>query len=351
MLLLAGVCCAQPNALLTNRDALHVYERVAQLIESTGVAVPGLARASAPILENARQALESLRTVSQQNSGITYAFLTNARAYLALADSVPKPYPFPAEAHKQFAELRDSVERLASHFRALLDQKESQLRSPDRDNLRRYAEANERLGPPSASRSRVVFLGDSITDAWRLNEYFGDHDFVNRGISGQITGEMLGRMKADVIDLRPVAMVVLAGTNDIARGVALRTIENNLTMIGTLAEFHNITPLFASVLPISDYHQKDNPQYARSQQRPPTTIRELNQWIRGFCEQRGYVYVDYYAALSDASGFLPADLADDGLHPNAKGYRIMAPVVLGAVERALKPQPMIQRKRKRFGIM
>jgi len=102
--------------------------------------------------------------------------------------------------------------KLESHFRALLDLKEAQLRNPDRDNLKRYGEVNSRLGQPSPERPRVVFLGDSITDGWRLNEYYGgDRDFVNRGIGGQITGEMLGRMKADVIDLKPRLVLVLAG--------------------------------------------------------------------------------------------------------------------------------------------
>ena len=151
-------------------------------------------------------------------------------------------------------------------------------------------------------RPRVVFLGDSITDGWRLNEYFGDRDFVNRGISGQITGEMLGRMKADVIDLKPEAMIVLAGTNDIARGVPVAAIENNLAMIADLAEFHKIKPLFASVLPVSDYHKGVNPANERTKQRPPATILELNAWLKSFCARRNFTYVDYFPALADQAG-------------------------------------------------
>ena len=143
--------------------------------------------------------------------------------------------------------------------------KEAQLHNPDRDNLKRYAEANEKLGAPSPQKPRVVFLGDSITDGWRLNEYYGgDRDFVNRGISGQITGEMLGRMKADVIDLKPRLVLVLAGTNDLARGVPVNAIENNLSMIADLAEAHHIQPMFASLLPVSDYHKDANPQYLQT---------------------------------------------------------------------------------------
>jgi lysophospholipase L1-like esterase len=333
------------SALLRNADALKLEQRTVQLMESTGVAVPGLARAGAPALENARQALANLER-APQNTGQTYLLLTNARAYLAISDSVPKPYPFPEEGRRQFGELRDAVDLIDSHFRALLDFRETQVRNPDRDNLKRYAEANDRLGPASPQRTRVVFLGDSITDGWRLNEYFGDeHDFVNRGISGQTTGEMLGRMKADVIDLNPRAVVVLAGTNDIARGVALHAIENNLSMIAELAEGHHIEPVFASVLPVSDYHKEDNPQYARSLERPPAKILELNTWLRGFCQQRHFRYLDYYAAMVDKAGFLQADLADDGLHPNAKGYRIMAPIALAAVETLVKADGKTAKKK------
>jgi hypothetical protein len=133
--------------------------------------------------------------------------MMNLRVYLGLADAVPKPFPFPEAARQQFAELRDDSTRLDSHFRALLDLKDTQLRSPDPDNLQRYAEANRKLAAPNAANARVVFLGDSITDFWRINEYFPDRDFLNRGISGQTTGQLLGRMKADVLDVRPHAVI------------------------------------------------------------------------------------------------------------------------------------------------
>ena len=191
------------GALLSNQEAQKLEQRTVQLMESTGLAVPGLARAGAPALEDARQALSNLET-APQNAAVTFTFLGDARAYLAIADTVPKPYPFPEEGRRQFGELREAVDRIDAHFRALLDSKDAQLRNPDRDNLKRYAEANQKLGPPSPQKPRVVFLGDSITDGWRLNEYYGsERDFVNRGIGGQITGEMLGRMQADVIEHPP----------------------------------------------------------------------------------------------------------------------------------------------------
>jgi lysophospholipase L1-like esterase len=342
---LATAAYAQQNAQLSAQEAAALYRRSLQLLESTSAAVPGLVRAAAPVLENARQAQQNLENGPPGHSGLTYDLLTNLRAYLALADSLPKPYPFPEEGRRQFAELRDAVERIESHFRATLDQKERQLRSPDRDNLRRYADDDAKLLKAVPGDKRVVFLGDSITDGWRLNEYFPNRDFVNRGISGQITAEMLDRMKADVIDLKPVAMLVLAGTNDIARGIPLSTIENNLTMIADLADHYKIKPLFASVLPISDYHKDVNPRYEMTRQRPPATILELNRWLEAFCKQRHYPYVDYFSQMVDPAGYMKTDLADDGLHPNSAGYRVMGPIAMDAIEhnvgRPVPPPPAV----------
>lgn len=337
---------AQPPARLPAPEALALFERATHLIESTSAVVPGLARAAAPVLEDARQTLLLLQRENASGPGATYALLSQLRAYLALAETVPKPYPFPEAARRQFAEYREAVDRIDTHFRALLDATETQLRGADRDNLARYREDNERLSRPAPNQRRVVFLGDSITDAWRLHEYFPGRDFVNRGISGQITGQMLGRMKADVLDLQPQAVVVLAGTNDLARGVDQTVIRNNLTMIADLAEKHRIRVLLASILPVSDYHKDANPGYARTGSRPPARIRELNDWIKAFCASRGFTYVDYYTPLVDGGGMLRRDYADDGLHPNAQGYRVMAPVVLEAIDRALGGAPPAGRKRR-----
>ena len=200
---------------------------------------------------------------------------------------------------------------------------------------------------PETAQKRIVFMGDSITDGWRLNEYFPGRDFVNRGISGQITGEMLGRMKADVIDLKPSAMLVLAGTNDIARGVPLSAIENNLTMIADLADAYKIKPLFASVLPISDYHKDTNPRYEMSKQRSPAAILELNRWIESLCKLRHYQYVDYFSQMVDAAGYMKPELADDGLHPNSAGYRVMGPIAMAAIDRHFAPPPPATVSKKR----
>jgi len=335
----AAQTAAPSNPLLSNNDALALLRRISQLMESTMAATPGMTRAAAPLLENVKQALGNIESTSSQNAGQVYNLLANVRAYLALSDALPKQYPFAETARKQVAELRDSVDRMDSDFAALLDYRDEQIRGADRDNLKRYADENARLGAPAANAARVVFLGDSITDGWRLTEYFSGRDFVNRGISGQITGEMLGRMMADVIDLKPAAVLVLAGTNDIARGVPVSTIKNNLMMIADLADFHHIRPLFSSILPVSDYHKNVSPRFEMTRRRPPATILALNRWLQQFCAQRGYIYVDYFASMVDSAGYLQADLADDGLHPNSKGYRVMAPLALNAIDRAVSQQP------------
>lgn len=334
-------------AVMNARDTLEHLGRLVQLMESTSATAPGLARASAPVIENARQGVTALRLLSQ-DGGIQYDFLMNARAYLALADSVPKPHPFSQEGARQFAELREGVERFDAHFRGLLVNKETALRGADRDNLKRYAEANSLQSPPTPQR--VVFLGDSITDGWRLNEYFPGKDYLNRGISGQVTGQMLGRMLADVIAHKPAAMLVLAGTNDIARGVDLGVIQGNLTMMADLAEKYKIKPVFASILPVHDYYRDQNPAFEVTRRRPMASIRTMNDWIKSFCARRGYIYVDYFAPLLDPAGFLKKETAEDGLHPNAAGYRVMAGLAADAIAKALPaaPTPEPEKKRRRL---
>jgi acyl-CoA thioesterase-1 len=335
------------SALMAPRELLDSYQRVIQLMESTTVSVPELARAGAPLIENARQAFTNVRT-TPADAVSNYAFLTNLRAYLALSDAMPKPFPFSVDQQKQFNDLRDASGRIESHFRALIELKDRQLRSPDRDNLARYTEMDSRTLPPQSDKPRVVLFGDSITDGWRLNEYFPERDFINRGISGQITGQMVGRMEADVIRLKPGIMLLLAGTNDIARGVPVSTIEDNLTAIADLADFHQIKVILASVLPVSDYHKDVNPNYEMTKTRPPATIRALNDWIKGFCARRDFTYLDYYAQMVDGDGYLKADIADDGLHPNSMGYRIMAPLALAAIEKTNTAAPAPKPKKHRL---
>ena len=334
---LAAACVASaqaPTALLPNATVNQVCTRSIQLMDAGGVAIPDLQRAAAPIIENVKGACDQLQ-LRGGNSPATFALIQNLRAYLDLSDAVPKPFPFPEAARTQIGELRDNGTRLDSHFRALLASKENQLRQPDRDNLTRYKEANGKLTPSDPARPRVVFLGDSITDIWRLNEYFPERDFVNRGIGGQIASQLLGRMKADVLDLKPQAVLILAGTNDLALNVPLLTIEDAYTMMAELASAHGIKVIFASVLPVSDYHKDVNRTFEMTKTRPPVFIRALNDWLKTYCTQHNYAYVNYFDAVVDPHGELTADLSDDGLHPNAKGFRVMAPLALDGITRAL----------------
>src|SRR6267378_2338118 len=147
----------QPQPLLGNQQALDLFTRAVQLMESATIAVADLARPGAPLIENARQSSAKLR-LQPGNAEQTYAFLSNLRGWLALADSVPKPFPFPDQAQKQFSELRDSAARIDIHLRALVALKDRQLRNSDRDNLARYAEANGWQAPPKPGKQRVVFL-------------------------------------------------------------------------------------------------------------------------------------------------------------------------------------------------
>ncbi len=303
--------------------------RLLQLMDAGGVAVPELQRAAGPMLDTARRSCAAVE--AQPGAGQpTYALLRSANAYLDLFEAVPKPYPFPDVARDQFRELRELTVRLETHFAALLDAKDAELRSPDRDRTLYFQEENRLLPPPKPNGRRVVFLGDSITALWRLNEYFPEEDFINRGIIGQLSGQLLTRMRADVIALKPVAVTVQAGTFDLARNVPLTAIQDNLTLIADIAAANNIKLLLASVLPVSA---------ERAAARPAAAIRALNDWIQAFCAQRGCTFVDFHTPLADPQGVLLADASDDGLHPNGKGYRLMAPVLAQAIELATRPAP------------
>ncbi len=350
LLLILAPLSAQSN--VPNRtEARELFGQMADLMEAAAIVTPELARAGAPLTESVRQSIQTLDSgQSREHSAVIHSLLTNARIFIQLADALPKAPGYSDDARGQLEQLRRKLDRGELYFRHLLDRRERQILSSDRDNLARYADANQTVGPPNAGENRVVFLGDSITDAWRLNEYFPGKPYINRGISGQITGQMLGRMQSDVIALKPRAIVLLAGTNDLARGVSLETIRNNFTLILDLAAAHNITAVVASILPVSDHHAATDPRYKRTTLRPPQDILELNNWLLQTTSTRGIPYLDYFVELVDDSGQLRKDLAPDGLHPNAEGYKLMAPLAEKAIAKALAGRKAPQRKRKRFGV-
>ena len=210
----------------------------------------------------------------------------------------------------------------------------------DYGQLARYRDANAKLAPPAAGEKRVVFFGDSITDIWHLDEYFPGKPYVNRGIGGQTTPQMLVRFRQDVIDLQPKVVVILAGTNDIAGNtgpIRNEDIEANLASMAELARVHKVHVVFSSVLPVHNYTEKSKDFFA---QRPMPRILALNEWLKKYCAENHIVYLDYFSALVDDKGLMKADLADDGLHPNATGYKIMAPLAEAAIEKTLvNPKP------------
>jgi lysophospholipase L1-like esterase len=314
-----------PNALLSQSETQSTVTRVQQLMESTATAVPGLVRASDPLRQNT-QATATALGKSLRDSTLTLQLTSEIRAYLALGDALPRPDFFPPAASQQFLELRDELQKLDRHFQALLvrEQIDAHANDADPNNLKRYAAANSKSLAPAPSLQRYVFLGDSATDLWRLNEYFTGKDFVNRGIAGQTTNQILARFLADVVALRPSAVIVLAGGSDISAGMTPSAIADNLVMMGDVAKAHSVQPIFASLLPASGDAAKT---------RTPEAIQKVNTWIRDYCIRENYIYIDYYSAMADAKGTMKADLSDDGLNPNARGYRVMSPLVLDGIER------------------
>jgi lysophospholipase L1-like esterase len=209
----------------------------------------------------------------------------------------------------------------------------------DFGELARYREANAKLIPPASNENRVVFFGDSITDMWKLDEYFPGKPYVNRGIGGQTTPQMLVRFREDVIALHPKVVVILAGTNDIAGNtgpMSLEEIEANYTTLAELSKAHDVRVVFSSVLPIHNYTPQSQELFA---DRSPAKILELNRWLKDYCAASGLVYLDYFTPMVGDKGLLKRDLAEDGLHPNKAGYSLMAPLAEAAIAKSLSNKP------------
>lgn len=203
-------------------------------------------------------------------------------------------------------------------------------------SLARYREANEQLGPPRPGEQRVVFYGNSITDAWAryFDTMFPNKPYVGRGISGQTTPQMLVRFRQDVIELEPAVVMILAGTNDIAGNTGPSTqamIEDNLISMVELAKANGIRVVLSSVLPAYDYPWRPGLE-------PAQKIVALNAWMRNYATTHDVVYLDYHSAMADEHQGLRAELSEDGVHPNEAGYRIMAPLGERAIAAALERQ-------------
>jgi len=272
-----------------------------------------------------------------RNTLVLYRFVPLA-ALLVLASwpagaQAPAPQAQPAAAATTLPGCPELAQALNGVVR-------NDARMRDWANFARYRESNAKLPRPAAGEARVVFLGDSITDGWqqpRYGGFFPGKPYVDRGISGQTTPQMLVRFRPDVIALAPRAVVILAGINDIAGNTGPTSdeeIEGNLASICELAKANGVKVVLSSVLPVSEYHvaPKAVPQTTI---RPMTRVRAVNEWLKAYAQKNGHVYLDYFSSMIDDRGLLRAELSEDDLHPNAKGYAIMAPLAEAAIARAL----------------
>jgi len=220
------------------------------------------------------------------------------------------------------------------------DRAETRLR--DWPALARYRDDNAKVGLPAKGEQRIVFMGDSITDSWdapNMGGFFPGKPYVNRGISGQTTPQMLIRFRPDVIDLKPKVVVILAGTNDLAGNTgptSLEAIQANLSSMAELARANGIRVVLASLLPVSDYELRDGKPIVQTVRRPPEQIKALNAWMKDYAARNHLIYLDYFSAMVDSKGFLKDELSNDGLHPTAQGYLVMNPLAEAAIQASLK---------------
>jgi acyl-CoA thioesterase I len=255
----------------------------------------------------------------------TFAVSTLVASLVACAAS-PAPTPAPAPSTASAAPT-PTAQQLAA----------AERQRNDWPNLARYREANAALGAPAPGENRVVFMGNSITDAWakRFPIDFPGKPYVGRGISGQTTPQMLVRFRQDVVALKPKVVVILAGINDIAGNTGPSTqemIADNIMSMTEIAKANGIRVVLSSVLPAFDF------PWHRGMEPAPKVIA-LNAWLKRYAQEAGVVYLDYHTRMADARGGLSPQMASDGVHPTPAGYQIMAPMAEAAIQEALrKPQ-------------
>lgn len=208
------------------------------------------------------------------------------------------------------------------------------VNAQDWPNFNRYRSDNAKMELPKPGENRVVFMGNSITDFWINNcpEYFADNNYIDRGISGQTTPQMLVRFRADVVQLKPAVVTILAGTNDIAGNTGPSTLEmiaDNIFSMAELAQANGIKVVLCSVLPAYDYPWKPGLN-------PAPKIVELNKMIKAYADANNYIYLDYFSAMVDDRLGMKAEYSEDGVHPNKAGYEVMMPLCDQAIKKALK---------------
>ncbi|MGE0590515.1 MAG: SGNH/GDSL hydrolase family protein [Cyclobacteriaceae bacterium] len=203
----------------------------------------------------------------------------------------------------------------------------------DWPNLSKFKEANDTLGAPAKGENRVVFMGNSITEGWKDHhpEFFANKSFINRGIGGQTTPQMLIRFRQDVVNLKPGVVVILAGTNDIAGNTGPSTLDmiyDNIVSMAEIAQANGIKVIISSVLPAFDYPWRPGLD-------PATKIPALNKMLSGYATENGLTYLDYFSAMTDGNNGLRKELTYDGVHPNRAGYEVMASLALKAIDQVL----------------
>ena len=213
----------------------------------------------------------------------------------------------------------------------------SQNKKEDWPNLKKYAKENKELGLHSAGEKRIVFMGNSITESWGKieNNFFIDNGYIDRGISGQTSSQMLLRFRQDVINLKPAVVVILAGTNDIAENtgpISIKDILGNIISMTQLAEANNIKVILCSVLPAYDFPWHHG-------LKPAEKIIKLNSMIKSYCDENNIPYVDYYSKMADEEKGLDKKYTKDGVHPTLAGYKIMDTLIEKEIKSILNLSP------------
>lgn len=272
--------------------------------------------------------LRDARNPVANESGAIYFSLVAILTTILFLPSCVAQTAEPTPLAKQVAKLEEKVAR-------------DERTLNDWPNLARYREANGVLAAAAKDELRVVFMGDSITEMWAQAQrggFFPGKPYIDRGISGQTTPQMLIRFRPDVLALQPRVVLILAGTNDLAGNtgpMTLEEIEGNFASMSELAHANGIRVVLASVLPVHDFaHRPDGSSVIVSDRRPPKKILALNEWIKNYAWKHGDTYLDYFSAMVDDHGFLKKELSEDGLHPNTAGYEVMNPLAEKAIAEA-----------------
>jgi acyl-CoA thioesterase I len=266
-----------------------------------------------------------------------FLLLSSPFAFSQTSPQAPAPAsPASAAAQQPKSAEQAAFDQLTPYQKSLLERTYN-----DWPYLAKYRDADKALPASAGDEPRVVFMGDSITEGWGQSgvpaapnhaEFFPGKPYVNRGISGQTTAQMLVRFRQDVIDLKPKVVVILAGINDLAENTGkttLEAIEDNFASMSEIARANGIRVVLSSVLPASDFRWHPGLE-------PAPKVKALNAWLKDYATKNNFIYVDYYTPMANAEGGLKAELSPDGVHPNKAGYEMMAPLVEAGIAEALK---------------